>query len=168
MLAPLRDRIVPKNPYSSLLPCATKECYFLRLSVDVYPDKEGYEETKWIISEDANVEQVLDVLASIHQQNSFFCEALFYGFRSLLTVYKDQKVISVLLMSTQALQRSWKPVFILWSSFMGTKGDWWCWGRILKRFRTTTPPSHDACTSSHGYPSWLEITSSAGGSLLTY
>jgi hypothetical protein len=60
MLAPLRDYIGPKDPRSSPLLCATRERYFFRLSVDVYPDKKGSEETKWIIAEDVNVEHLLD------------------------------------------------------------------------------------------------------------
>jgi len=75
MLAPLRDFIGPKNPYSSPLLCATKDYYFLRLSVDVYPDKEGYEETKWITSEDVNVEHLLDVLTSIDTGSADVWEA---------------------------------------------------------------------------------------------
>ena len=75
MLAPLRDYIGPKDPYSSRLLCAIKERYFLRLLVDIYPDKEGYEETKWIISEDVNVEHLLDVLLSINASSPDVLEA---------------------------------------------------------------------------------------------
>ena len=75
MLAPLRDYVGPKNPQSSPLLCATKERYFLRLSVDLYPDKEGYEETKWITSEDVNVEHLLDVLMSTDTSSPDLWEA---------------------------------------------------------------------------------------------
>ena len=64
MLAPLRDHISPKDPTSSPFLCATKDCYFRRLSVDIYPDKPGWEETRWITSEDVNVEHLLDVFTS--------------------------------------------------------------------------------------------------------
>ena len=66
MLMPLRDYLRPKDPLSSPLLSATKESYFTRLSAEVHPEVPGYEETRWIISEDANVEHLLDVLTSIH------------------------------------------------------------------------------------------------------
>jgi tetratricopeptide (TPR) repeat protein len=64
MLAPLRDNLRPEDPKSSSLLCTTKECYIRRLSVQVYPGQPGYEEARWIISEDANVEHLLDVFTS--------------------------------------------------------------------------------------------------------
>jgi len=65
MLAPLRDYFCPQDPMSSPLLRATKDSYFSRLSVDVYPDKPGYEEARWITSEDVNVEHLLNVFTSI-------------------------------------------------------------------------------------------------------
>ena len=65
MLAPLRDHFCPKDPKSSPLLCATKECYFGRLSVGLYPGKPGYEEARWIDSEDVNIEHLLDVFTTI-------------------------------------------------------------------------------------------------------
>ena len=61
MLAPLRDHLCPKDPKLSPLLCAAKDRYFGRLSVGVYPGKPGYGEARWIKSEDANVEHLLDV-----------------------------------------------------------------------------------------------------------
>jgi len=65
MLAPLRDYLSPKDPRSSPLLCATKERYFARLSVDVSPGEPGFEEARWIVSEDVNVEHLLNVFISI-------------------------------------------------------------------------------------------------------
>ena len=65
MLAPLRDHLRPKDPLSSLLFRTTKDCYFRRLSIDIYPGKPGWEEAQWIATEDVNVEHLLDVLTSI-------------------------------------------------------------------------------------------------------
>ena len=66
MLAPLRDYLRPKDPILSPLLNATKERYFARLStVKLNPKEPNFEETRWIISEDANVEHLLDVFTSI-------------------------------------------------------------------------------------------------------
>jgi len=64
MLAPLRDHLCPKDPRSSPLLCAAKDYYFGRLSVGLYPGKPGYEEARWIESEDVNVEHLLDVFTA--------------------------------------------------------------------------------------------------------
>jgi len=64
MLAPIRDYLSPKDPASAPLLCSTKERYFTRLSVRVEPDEPGFEETRWIMSEDVNVEHLLDVFTT--------------------------------------------------------------------------------------------------------
>ena len=65
MLAPLRDYLCPKSPKSSSLLCKAKDRYFHRLSMDVQPGKPGFEEARWITSEDVNVEHLLGVFTSI-------------------------------------------------------------------------------------------------------
>ena len=64
MLAPLRDYLCPKDPTRSTLLRATKDLYVTRLSVTVGPDVPGFEDTRWITSEDVNVEHLLDVFTS--------------------------------------------------------------------------------------------------------
>jgi len=65
MLAPLRDYFCPKEPLSSPLLCTTKDHYFRRLSVVLNPSQPGFKEAQWIISEDVNVEHLLDVFTSV-------------------------------------------------------------------------------------------------------
>ena len=65
MLAPIRDYLGPRDPPSSPLLCATRDRYLSRLSVYVNPETLGFGETRWIVSEDANVEHLLDVFTSI-------------------------------------------------------------------------------------------------------
>ena len=64
MLAPLRDYLYPNDPMSSQLLRATRGHYFTRLSVDVVPGYPGPEEMRWIMSEDANVEHLIDVFTT--------------------------------------------------------------------------------------------------------
>jgi tetratricopeptide (TPR) repeat protein len=69
MLAPLRDHLSSKDPGSSPLLCTTKTYYFHRLAVTVYPDKPGFNDARWITSEDMNVEHLLNVFTSIDENS---------------------------------------------------------------------------------------------------
>ena len=69
-LAPLRDYLSPRDPKSSPLLCATRDHYFTRLSADINPDKPGFREARWIISEDVNIEHMLGVLTSIDAESA--------------------------------------------------------------------------------------------------
>ena len=75
MLAPIRDHLCPRDPESSPLLCATKHCYFTRLSVNINPGKPGFAEARWIKSEDINVEHLLGVFTSINVNTSGTWEA---------------------------------------------------------------------------------------------
>ena len=83
MLAPIRDYLCPKDPKSFSLLCATKDRYFNRLSVYVDPGKPGFEEARWINSEDVNVERLLDVFASIDPNAHDVWEACAHFMRHL-------------------------------------------------------------------------------------
>ena len=65
MLAPIRDHLRPQDPSSSPLLRAAKDHYFSRLSVTVDPAIPGFEEARWVVSEDVNIEYLLDAFASI-------------------------------------------------------------------------------------------------------
>ena len=67
MLAPLRDYLRPKDPMSSPLLCTTKERYFTRMSV---PNPPQFEDSRWILSEDVNVERLLDFFASANPDST--------------------------------------------------------------------------------------------------
>jgi len=65
MLAPLRDYLYPKNLMSTPPFCTTKDHYFTRLSVPVNPGQTGFEDARWIVSEDVNVEHLLNVFTMV-------------------------------------------------------------------------------------------------------
>jgi tetratricopeptide (TPR) repeat protein len=75
MLAPLQDHLCPKDPASSPLLRATKEYYIKRLSAEVNPGGPGYNEARWIMSEDVNVEHLLDVFTSIDTKSAKIWDA---------------------------------------------------------------------------------------------
>jgi hypothetical protein len=92
MLAPLRDYVSPKDPTSSPLLCMTKERYFRRLSIKVYPGKPGYDEARWIMSEDVNVEHLLNVFTSIDANLDDGWDAC-HHFLEHLTFHKPRLVV---------------------------------------------------------------------------
>ena len=70
MLAPLRDHLRPEDPNSSQLLSRTKECYFTRMSVRVDPNLPGFEDARWVVSEDVNIEHLLNVSVSADPDSS--------------------------------------------------------------------------------------------------
>jgi len=75
MLAPLRDYFCPQDPTLSPLLCTAKDSYFRRLSVDIYPDKPGYKEARWITSEDTNVEHLFNIFTSVDAESGDIWDA---------------------------------------------------------------------------------------------
>ena len=67
MLAPIREYLRPQDPLSSPLLRTTRDRYFSRLSVLVEPGSPGFDEARWIVLENVNVEYLLDVFTSIDQ-----------------------------------------------------------------------------------------------------
>ena len=92
MLAPLRDHLCPRDPKSSPLLRTTKEYYFGRLSVGVYPGKPGYEEARWIESEDVNVEHLLNVFTTIDADSDSVWDVCSY-FMEHLHWHKTRPVV---------------------------------------------------------------------------
>ena len=64
MLAPLRDYLRPKDPTSAPLLDTIKGHYLSRLLVDLSLNSPSFEQSRWVVSEDVNVEYLLDVFAS--------------------------------------------------------------------------------------------------------
>ena len=92
MLAPLRDHLCPKDPGSSPLLCAIKECYFSRLVTDPHPYEPSFKETQWVTSEDVNIEHLLDVFTSIDTDVDGIWDAC-AGFLRYLYWHKPRSVV---------------------------------------------------------------------------
>ena len=92
MLAPLRDYLSPKDPGSSSLFRAVKERYFSRMSAYLDPSDPGFANTRWIISEDANVEHLLDIFSTIDAGSNDVWEAC-SGFIEHLAWHKKRLTI---------------------------------------------------------------------------
>ena len=92
MLVPLRDYISPKDPLSSPLFCAARECYFTRLSAKPDLFAPGTKETEWIASEDVNVEHLLSVLMSIDSNSVGVWKACAH-FMDLLGWHKPRRTV---------------------------------------------------------------------------
>ena len=83
MLAPLRDHLRPKAPMTSPLLSIVKECYFTRLSVIIDPKLPSFGESRWIASEDVNVEHLLDVFTSADPSSEVVWDACAHFFYHL-------------------------------------------------------------------------------------
>ena len=92
MLAPLQDYLSPKDLRLSPLCCKIKECYFHRLQVHIDPHKLNFNESKWIASEDVNVEHLLNVFTSIDKNSTSVWNA-YSSFMLHLYWHKRQTVI---------------------------------------------------------------------------
>ena len=89
MLAPIRDYLRPQDPNSSPLLCATKDHYFSRLSVKISPRAPGFKEARWVVTEDVNVEHMLDVFTSFRMDSDIVWDACI-GFMQHLYWYKPR------------------------------------------------------------------------------
>ena len=92
MLAPFRDYLSPKDPQSSPLLCTTRDRYFSRLSGVFQPGNPGFEESRWIVLEDVNVEHLLDVFTSIDQTRGDTWDVCFH-FLMHLVWHKPRQTI---------------------------------------------------------------------------
>ena len=75
MLAPLRDYLSPGDPKTSLLLLLAKEHYFTRMSIKINPNGANFGETRWITSEDVNIEHLLDVFTTIDRSSESVWDA---------------------------------------------------------------------------------------------
>ena len=115
MLAPIRDYLDPQDPRSSPLLCATRDRYFSRLSVVVDPSKPGFEEARWIVAEDVNVEHLLDVFMSIDPDRTDTWDACSHFMEHLLW-HKPRQTILKSKIETLSDDHRFKPMCLSWLS----------------------------------------------------
>ena len=92
MLAPLRDYLRPKDPMTSPLLSVVREHYFTRLSFKIDPDLPSFGESRWIASEDVNVEHLLDIFTSVDPSSEDVWNAC-ANFFNLLHWHKPRLVV---------------------------------------------------------------------------
>ena len=123
MLAPLRDYLSPKDPKASPLLCATKEHYFTRLSVEIDPDGPSFAESRWIRSEDVNVEHLLDVFTTIDTDSDAVWDACTNFMRHL---YRHKERLTILKPKIEGLpddHRFKSECLLQLSRLFGSVGD---------------------------------------------
>ena len=91
MLAPLRDYLHPKDLKSTSLLCAIRS-YCTRILVKINVCGPTFEETRWIVSEDINVEHLLDVFTTIDPSSDILWE-ICASFMQHLIWHKNRLVV---------------------------------------------------------------------------
>jgi len=133
MLAPLRDYLSPEDPRTSPLLCTAKDCYFTRMSVKLNPNKPGFEEARWITSEDVNVEHLLDIFSSIDANSDSVWDAC-SNFMNHLYWHKKRLIMLGPRIEGLPDDRRSKPVYLhRLSRLFCSVGDMMGCKRILSR-----------------------------------
>ena len=91
MLAPLRDYLHLKDPKLSPLLYITKERYCSRLLSNQDPENPCFRDTRWIMSEEVNVEHLLGIFTSIDANSDNVWKACF-GFMIHLVEHKPRPI----------------------------------------------------------------------------
>ena len=117
MLAPLRDYLCPREPLSSPLLRTVKESYFAWLSSKLDPLAPGSEETQRITLEDANVEHLLNVLASIDESLDDVWRAC-ANFMNLLFWHKPRQTVLGPKVQRLPDDHRFKPDCLLWLAWL--------------------------------------------------
>ena len=120
MLAPLRDYLRPTDPMSSPLLQMAKMHYFSRLSADFDPNEPSYRETRWIMSEDTNVEHLLDVFTTVDANSEDTWDAC-YHFMEHLYFHKPRLVVLRPKIEGLPDNHHSKPLCLLWLSKLFNK-----------------------------------------------
>ena len=124
MLAPIRDYLSPRDPKSSSLLCTTKEQYFARMAVVIDVNGPSFGESRWITSEDVNVEHLLDVFTTIDANSDSIWEACANFMRHLLWHKKRLVILKPKIEGLPDDHRSKPECLFELSRLFGTVGNW--------------------------------------------
>ena len=123
MLAPIRDYFRPTDPRSSPLLRAARDYYFRRLSLDVDPGIPGFGEARWIVSEDVNVEHLLDTFTSLDRNGGDVWEVCYF-FMQHLVWHKPRPTILGPKLETLPDNHRYKPRYLFeLSRLLGQVGN---------------------------------------------
>lgn len=161
MLAPLRDHLRPKDPIQSLLLRATKELYLGRLSLAVDPFAPGFEDGRWITSEDLNVEHLLDVFTSIDAGSEVIWDGCANFIGHLYWHKRRQTVLSSKIKQLPDNHHSKPQCLLLLSWLFGSVGNL----AEQKRLATRALGLHQERGDENGVAEALVSLSSANGLL---
>ena len=132
MLVPLRDYLSPEDPLSSPLLCTSMEHYFTRLSAEIDPQAPGFRETRWITSEDTNVEHLLNVLMSIDTSSDEVWKAC-ASFLTHLYWHKPRRTVLGPKIEGLPDDHPSKPRCLLrFAQLFGSTGNYREWKRLLE------------------------------------
>ena len=121
LLAPIREYLRPQDPLSSSLICTTRGHYSNRLSVPLNPDEPGFNEARWIVSEDVNVEYLLDIFTSTDQTQGDVWETCYY-FMLHLYWHKPRQTILASKIEAIADDHPFKIISLFWLSRLFDRG----------------------------------------------
>jgi len=110
MLAPPRDHLLPSDPCSAPLLLTAKARYFARLDLVTESHEDGdpgLSEARWIVSEDTNVEHLIDVFTSLDAKSDDVWRTCYQYILHLIRLHLHRTILSSRIIEPQG-SHPWK------------------------------------------------------------